>query len=407
MSALTVSNSTLRRPLLGAVRVLSIWQVQVVLLFALSRVVTTAFLAVTMHFADPSAIGTGRTLLGALVDWDGVWYQRIAADGYPTELPLVGGNVQNNAWAFLPLYPLTVKTLILGHMSLYRPAAVLLSCAFGAAAALMLVRLVRPHVGQRAAVLAAVLFSFGPTSYILQSGYAESLGLFLLFALLYLVDGHRYVGAALVALPLAFARPGMQAVALFLLLHAVVRVVRARHEGLAPALRMAVAPVLVAVLSGALGFVWPLLAGWATGTPDAYLLTELSWRVGAGFDPARLTYFMPWIRGAIVWFGMPAGPIILVNLLIAAIALPFLPFVRRVGTTVRLWYASYLLYLLAVFFPQSSTLRLLMPVTPVAAGPLGRLPGWQFGLVLVGCVSLQGLLVWNAFGAQFGMLSTP
>ena len=48
---------------------------------------------------------------------------------------------------------------------------------------------------------------------------------------------------------------------------------------------------------------------------------------------------------------------------------------ERDGVDVRFWLASYALYLLAVFFPQSSTFRLLVPMFPllgVVAQP--RLP---------------------------------
>jgi len=41
--------------------------------------------------------------------------------------------------------------------------------------------------------------------------------------------------------------------------------------------------------------------------------------------------------------------------------------VRRLGVDLRFWMASYGLYLLAIFFPQSSTFRLLMPMFPFAA----------------------------------------
>ena len=44
----------------------------------------------------------------------------------------------------------------------------------------------------------------------------------------------------------------------------------------------------------------------------------------------------------------------------------FTPWARRLGVDLRFWLASYALYLLAVFFPQSSTFRLLMPLAPGA-----------------------------------------
>ena len=53
-------------------------------------------------------------------------------------------------------------------------------------------------------------------------------------------------------------------------------------------------------------------------------------------------------------------------LLVAVFAiLLFSPAVRRLGVDLRFWVAAYSLYLLAVFFPQSSTFRLLMPLFPL------------------------------------------
>ena len=42
----------------------------------------------------------------------------------------------------------------------------------------------------------------------------------------------------------------------------------------------------------------------------------------------------------------------------------FTPAVKKLGVDVRFWLASYALYVLAVFFPQSSTFRLLAPLFP-------------------------------------------
>jgi len=66
--------------------------------------------------------------------------------------------------------------------------------------------------------------------------------------------------------------------------------------------------------------------------------------------------------------------------------------VRALGPDLRLWSASYLLYLLAVFFPQSSTFRLLLPLSPLwgaAAVPRSRV--WRTA-VLAMC--LLGQWAW-------------
>ena len=77
----------------------------------------------------------------------------------------------------------------------------------------------------------------------------------------------------------------------------------------------------------------------------------------------------------------------------------FVPQVKRLGVEIRLWSASYLVYLLLVFFPQSSTLRLLMPLTPLwgaLAVPRSRTYRWgMLGLCLVAqwlwIVSMYGI----------------
>ena len=153
-----------------------------------------------------------------------------------------------------------------------------------------------------------------------------------------------------------------------------------------------------------------MIAGIATGDPGAYLATELAWRrhwiVGGvdGFVP-----FEGWVQASQFWFdlwGMPTwwGPVALVLLVVgAAVALLRARQVRALGPDLRLWSASYLLYLLAVFFPQSSTFRLLLPLSPLwgaVAVPRSRV--WRVG-VLVCCLLGQWLWIYHvyALGSTF------
>ena len=58
----------------------------------------------------------------------------------------------------------------------------------------------------------------------------------------------------------------------------------------------------------------------------------------------------------------------------------------------RLWLVSYVVYLLAVFFPQSSTWRLLLPLAPaLGAFAVPRSVPLRVGLVVLGIV---GQLFW-------------
>src|SRR5690606_7851225 len=89
-----------------------------------------------------------------------------------------------------------------------------------------------------------------------------------------------------------------------------------------------------------------------------------------------------------------AGWVVLAVMIAGAAALLLrAPSVRRLGADIRLWSASHLLYLLAVFFPQSSTLRLLMPLTPLwGALAVPRSRAYRWGLLGL-CMIAQWLWV--------------
>ena len=98
------------------------------------------------------------------------------------------------------------------------------------------------------------------------------------------------------------------------------------------------------------------------------------------------------------------GPLVLAVLVIgASAALLFSPQVRALGADLRLWSASYLLYLLAVFFPQSSTFRLLLPLSPLwGAVAVSRSRLWRIG-VLAACLVGQWFWIYHvyALGSTF------
>jgi hypothetical protein len=84
---------------------------------------------------------------------------------------------------------------------------------------------------------------------------------------------------------------------------------------------------------------------------------------------------------------------------VAAVAalLLFEPHVKRMGVEARLWSASYLVYLLAVFFPQSSIFRLLLPLSPMwGAVAMPRSRAWRFG-ILAACLLGQWWWIFNMY----------
>jgi hypothetical protein len=381
------------------------WWGAALAIFAASRVVTTLLFLWVWSLATPrSRAGAHPSFLDLVSAWDGQWYWLIAENGYPSELPLTpSGTVDTNQWAFLPVYPYLAKTLGLG-LGDWRVPALVLSVAAGFGAAVLLAALLLPRIGRSRALFSVALLSCSPLAFMFQTTYAESLALMLLLAALLLVDRARYLAAIPVALVLAFTRPGILALALAVGLQVVLRFVRARRGGPPlPGSELA-GGLLLAVVCAVAGFAWTGIAALATGRLDAYFATESAWRA-LWMPDSSITLFEPWLFAAHFWAERVVGsgaatwvaPVLLVALVVGFAVLLLSPWVRRLGDTIRLWAASYALYLLAVFFPQSSVFRLLMPMAPLAGAITPR--SWSArAAVLVGSLGLQALWLWVCYG---------
>jgi hypothetical protein len=198
---------------------------------------------------------------------------------------------------------------------------------------------------------------------------------------------------------MALTRPSGLAFALLLLLHLIHRMLTRARDPLDA--RSFASIVAVGVTTALAGIAWPLVAAAVTGRLTAYTDTELVWR-RAYIGDQELLPFTPWFQGAEWWLaraGMPEGVAwwvggALVAVLIAGFAFfLFTPGARRLGVDLRFWMLSYALYLLAVFFPQSSTFRLLVPLAP-ALGVLAipRSPVYRASLVVLGIAGQVGWL---------------
>lgn len=381
------------------------WWGRVLAVFALSRVVTTAIM---LWGADVQARLTGDPVpdyATFATNWDGQWYWLIAVAGYPAELPVdASGHVTQNAWAFMPAYPLLLG--VLARLGLpFSPLAVLLSLVAGACAALLFERLLRGtgmSAGQ--ALFGVVLLCTAPLSVMFQVSYAEAAGLALLLLALLLVQRRLFWTLVPVVVVMSLTRPSGLAFALFLLLYLVVRIWRWRRAAAAHPLpaREFWGVVVAGLASFASGLAWPGIAWAVTGSPSAYLDTELAWRAGY-VGHGELVPFEAWFRGIAFWIdfagaadaavpGLAIAAVVASGALFAAFLLT--PWARRLGD-LRLWLASYLVYLMAVFFPQSSTWRLLLPLAPALgafAVPRSRI--LRVALVVAGVV---GQLVWVYF----------
>ncbi len=280
--------------------------------------------------------------------------------------------------------------------------AVVISLLAGFGASLALHRLLRDRIGDGAALWAVAFFACGPLAALFQVGYAESL-----FSSSSSSPCGAFNGAnggwLYVLVPTwgslvpASSRSRSSS--------------RCTGASVLPAQtdplprRDVVHVVALGIVAVAVGFSWQVLAAVVTGEPGAYLATELAWRRNWLGDAGG--HFVPvegWVQAAGFWFtqwGLGAGvgyvALVLLVLGVAAILL-FAPQVKRLGVEVRLWSASYLIYLLLVFFPQSSIFRLLVPVSPLwGALAVPRSRAWRLtvlGVALLG----QWWWIYNMYG---------
>ena len=375
------------------------WWIQVLIVFAASRVVTTVILlAFAAAQAQNAWTGPHPDYFSFASIWDGHWYDIVAVTGYPTTLPVgTDGHIAQNAWAFLPGYPALVRTFMATGAS-WEVVSVIVSVAFALGAALLFFRLMGRVLPPGTALFATVLFCTAPLSPILQVAYAESMGLFFLFLALILLLDRRYLLLIPVVVVMSFTRPSGLAFAALLLFHLVHRMLTRRRDPFPWRERIEV--VIAGLVTFAVGIAWPVIAALATGDATAYTDTELSWRVLYLGHYDELVPFQGWIEGAdwwLRWIGVPSPAALVLGcvglvLLVAIVAVLLLsPWARRLGVDIRFWIVGYGLYLLAVFFPQSSTFRILVPMAPaLGAFAIPRNPVWRIALVVLGIAGQIG-----------------
>jgi len=382
------------------------WWARVALIYLAARAVTTIFVLVLADLQGANGWTTAKPDYFTYANiWDARWYALIAQVGYPSVLPLTDdGHVAENQWAFLPVFPAAVRALMLTGLP-WDVASVVVSLVAGLGAALVFHRLMRRVLDADQAMFAVVLFCVAPVAPIMQFGYAESLSLLLMATALLMLVERRYGWLVPVVALWAFTRPGALAFALTLGLHWIVRFARRRDDPFPVRERVVVASV--AGFAGLAGLAWPAIAWAVTGDPAAYFDTELAWRAGyIGYG--ELVPFAAWFQGAEWWLGHALGEVgswsVVVGLVVAFTLALCSPWVRRLGVDLRLWLASYALYLLAVFFPQSSTFRLLAPMFPLAGALAVPRARWGRWAMVVGSLALQfGWLVicWTIIGLDW------
>ncbi|MFJ3385735.1 MULTISPECIES: hypothetical protein [unclassified Curtobacterium] len=335
-------------------------------IWAGSRIVSTAlllgvFLLATANGWDFASYRRDPSFFTFSGSWDASFYRTIAEHGYPSTLPTDGdGHVLPNPWAFLPVFPALVRAVTAVTGGSFWVVGVVVATVAGAGACVVLYRLVLAVGCSHRARWATALFAFGPTAFLLQVAYAESTLLLLLFGGMLALVRRRYWLVGVLGVVAAFTKPGVLALAVALAVHLVVRW---RRERRALPVRDAVAIVVAGLVVAAAGLAWPVIASTVTGTPNAYLDTELSWWVGF-VGRQHFAPLTPWFVMAGRWLG-PVGIVLVVAVLAGAVWFWTRRSVRALGPEVLGFTASYGLYLVAVFLPQQSLPRLLMPMAPL------------------------------------------
>ncbi|MCA4132368.1 hypothetical protein [Arthrobacter sp. M4] len=367
------------------------WWVQTLLLYIAARALSAAIFVAAARQQGPNPwFAPHPDYWNFISIWDGRWYQEAADNGYPSNLPLgPDGEVQENAWAFYPIFPMLGRVLsaVTGMGTL--PALTLIAMVAGAAAALVAYQLFREFAGVRTAVWGVLFVSTFPVSPVLQVPYAESLNLLLLAGSLLLVVRRHCLTALPVVVLMCLSRPtGVPFAAMVGLLFVAkawqhFRSPRDQRDSVTSLWPLAV----LVVVSAAAALAWPGIAWAVTGEVDAYTRTETVWR---GHD---LVPFKPWFDTGVMLFGPVLGVAAPVVFAAAFAGLLMSPPVRKLGPELRLWCACYMGYLLVFLHPQTSTFRMLLPLFPLALATafVSRSKAYR-GAVLVMFILLQ--VVW-------------
>jgi hypothetical protein len=342
----------------------------------------------------------------ALLRWDAIYYASVAQTGYPARLPTTAdGEVVANAWAFFPVFPVTVAAFGRLTGASFVAVAATVNLIAGGVAAVLLVALVRPAVGDRAAVRAAAIWAFLPAAFLLQVPYAEAMHLAFAAGGLLAVARRRHILAAALLIGAALSRGAALPVAAAVAVRAAIDirdVWRVRTSSVrTPWPWSAVTALVVAAISP---WLWMLVAWRVTGRADAYAATQRAW----GYVAEPIAMLHAW-RHAIAHEGtsLLLNPSVLSLVLaalvtIACVRMFNMPFELKLYTVL----ATGLLFALAqpgaVAFgsvPRFTFGVLTMPV--VLAVWLRR--GWMVAIAAVGCTWLQYLWVLNVWSGRMGV----
>ena len=294
---------------------------QVVVLYAVTRLVSGVMLAMVAPEQLPAGMTGGQRVgyLGFTKIWDGEWYERIAVEGYPSQLPVdANGQVQQNPWAFYPLFPMASRVLMRLTGLPFEAVGSTLALVLGFAAAVVMARMLAERIGRPYALAVVFLYAVFPSAAALQLAYTESLAMVLLCGYLWALSRERWLVATGLAWLVGVSRPIALPLAVVTAFALVLRWRRRGRDPLGP--REAASALAALVGCGVAGLTWPVLAWLGTGRLTAYTDTMGAWSAGG-----QVRWFVPWVWMAQWLFGGWGGWVLagLVALLVGAMAGPW------------------------------------------------------------------------------------
>ncbi|MEV7023326.1 hypothetical protein [Kitasatospora sp. NPDC093558] len=330
----------------------------------------TVFMMLLAHTGDylkkDPGRGGGAQPWDVLGTWDGIWYQRIAENGYdPQLIPLHGfplASYYENSAAFFPLYPWLMR--LVGAVTGLGPygsgIAVSVLASFVAAAGIFAVA--ERLGGWRAGVIAAVVWGLFPGSGVEWAVYSDSLFVALSAWACYCVMTRRWVAAGLLTLAAGLNRPTAAALIAAVSIAALVALVR-RTDG--------VRRPLFAMLVTPWGLLWYVAwVGYRMGDWGGYFkLQRGAWNRYFDWGASTFRTILDVVTGHWnFWQSNPAPDLIAIALLIALPGLLVL-FLRLRPPLVLVVYT-----LLTIFTALSSNQifdnisRYLLPAFPLCIG---------------------------------------
>jgi hypothetical protein len=319
---------------------------------------------------------------GLATNWDGQWYWQIAQQGYPSNIEIgPTGQVERNAWAFPPLFPLLTRAVMFMTGLDFPVAAVGIATLCSLGGVLLAFRLIEETAGREAARVTTLLLCTSMAAASFQIGYTEGVALLFLTAALHALRKERYLLTAFLLWGLGLSRHVVLPFLAVIAVHAV----RQWQMGLLTPRRVRTLTALAASTLSA-GLAWPAIAAIVTGRLNALTDTQAAWRKSEDVGSFGV-FSVAWRVGGMPWLLCAVGAALVIVLAVLG------PWGRGWSPEVRAWALAYPIYVLAVAPAALSLIRFWLLAFPLAWCIPAGLGRSRFRYALVAVLAIAGLLV--------------